>query len=99
MMLIFSLVLQTLNEELGGHSACLYYPASNIMFRNRSCTFTEVFSPGLDFGTRVDLAFRYIMHPQTPANLVMLYFEQPDDAGHKYGPNSMQVQGVYTFIP
>lgn len=37
------------------------------------------------------MIFKYINDPKTPANLVMVYFEQPDDAAHKYGTNSKQV--------
>lgn len=69
------------------------YPGSNFKYQNRSCTFTEVYKPKYDFEKRVDVAFLYMQHPKTPANLVMLYFEQPDDAGHKHGPESKQVGG------
>lgn len=60
-------------------------------FRNRTCTFTEIFTPNLDFQQRVDLAYKYMLDERTPANLIMLYFEQPDDMAHKHGPNSEQV--------
>lgn len=44
------------------------------------------------------MAFEYMQHPKTPANLVMLYFEQPDDAAHKYGPKSSQVKEEIAHI-
>lgn len=33
----------------------------------------------------------WILHKETPANLVFLYFNEPDSAGHKYGPDSKEV--------
>ncbi|PSN31416.1 Ectonucleotide pyrophosphatase/phosphodiesterase family member 5 [Blattella germanica] len=32
-------------------------------------------------------------HRTTPANLVMLYFEEPDTSAHSYGPESIEVIG------
>lgn len=64
------------------------------MFHNRTCTFTEIFKQGLEFHDRVNFAFEYMQHPKTPANLVMLYFEQPDEAGHKFGSDSAQVRDL-----
>ena len=43
-------------------------------------------------------------HTSTPANLVMLYFEEPDTAAHAFGPESVQVLHyiqkvlIYLFI-
>lgn len=69
----------------------MYYPGSNFEYHNKSCTFTEVYSPDVEFKSRVSLAYKYMTHEKNPANLVMLYFEQPDDAAHKFGPKSEKV--------
>jgi predicted AlkP superfamily pyrophosphatase or phosphodiesterase len=43
-------------------------------------------------------------HTNTPANLVMLYFEEPDTAAHVFGPESVEVLDyiqkvvIYLFI-
>lgn len=34
----------------------------------------------------------WLTDPHKPANLVMLYFEQPDYYGHIYGPDSPEVR-------
>lgn len=39
-------------------------------------------------------AISWFKDPIRPANLVMLYIEQPDSLAHKYGPNSGQVAEV-----
>lgn len=39
-------------------------------------------------------AMSWLKDPEKPANLVMLYIEQPDTTAHIYGPNSEQVAEV-----
>lgn len=39
-------------------------------------------------------AISWLKDPEKPANLVMLYFEQPDTIAHIYGPNSEQIAEV-----
>lgn len=36
----------------------------------------------------------WIKDPVKPANLVMVYFEEPDTHGHAYGPNSEVVRDL-----
>lgn len=37
---------------------------------------------------RVDTVMTWFTHGKTPANLVMLYIEEPDVSGHVYSPDS-----------
>lgn len=39
-------------------------------------------------------AISWITDPHKPANLVMLYFEEPDTHGHAFGPNSQTVKNL-----
>lgn len=36
----------------------------------------------------------WIKNPVKPANLVMMYIEEPDTSGHMYGPNSDKVKHI-----
>lgn len=37
---------------------------------------------------RADIALSWFKHEKTPANLVMMYVEEPDAHGHVFGPKS-----------
>lgn len=83
----------TLNEQHGGHSGCMMWPGSDFPYTraNISCTHLQPFNLTLPWNDRVDTAFRWIRDPARPANLVMLYIEEPDYYGHIYSPESDRV--------
>lgn len=59
------------------------------------CTFSEVYTQGKDFNYRVDTALSWFQDEKTPANLVMIYFEDPDSTAHNHGCSSQQVRLRY----
>ncbi|KAH1002636.1 hypothetical protein HUJ04_008705 [Dendroctonus ponderosae] len=83
-----------LNEDLGEgrHSGAVMWPGSNFPYQNKTITWTLPFEAGYDWQKRVDHAISWILDPFRPANLVMLYFEEPDTHGHAFGPNSEVVR-------
>lgn len=46
----------------------------------------------MDPKTRVDIALNWFVHKKTPANLVMLYVEEPDTQSHIWGPDAKIVR-------
>lgn len=71
---------------------------SSFQYDGRNCTFTGEFDLSLKDTERVDTALSWFNQPKTPANLVMLYIEQPDELGHVYGHESPIVSyGYYSF--
>ncbi|VDD81941.1 unnamed protein product [Mesocestoides corti] len=78
------------NQRNGGKSCVFYWPGSNSRM-NGEMMYTDfgLYSsiPSLRF--RVDRIMDWITKPDI--NFCMLYFNQPDNAGHKYGPDSTQV--------
>jgi ectonucleotide pyrophosphatase/phosphodiesterase family protein 5 len=44
------------------------------------------------FENRVDLLVEMITDPETPANIVFLYLEEPDNVGHAFGPDSEEIK-------
>lgn len=83
----------TLNEQRGGHSGCMMWPGSDFPYTrsNVSCSHLQPFNLTVPWNDRVDTAFRWIRDPTRPANLVMLYIEEPDYYGHIYSPESDRV--------
>lgn len=64
------------------------WPASDFDFNGTSCTHTVRFNESESWYSRVDTAMSWFSHKTKPANLVMLYIEQPDSFGHIYSPES-----------
>lgn len=58
-------------------------------------THSLTFDPSVDMKTRVDTVFKWFTDKTKPANLVMLYIEQPDEHGHIWGPDSKIVRTRY----
>lgn len=74
----------------GKHSGC-WWPGGDFEYHGIKCTFTRSFNKSVAFEERVDTVMTWFRDQQTPANLVFLYFEQPDEVAHIYGPDSKQV--------
>lgn len=85
----------TLNQKAGEgrHSGIMMWPGGgDQVYLNTSLTFSHNFNTSIPFSDRVDIVLSWILHPQTPANLVFLYFEEPDATAHVFGPDSHEVQ-------
>ncbi|XP_055523352.1 bis(5'-adenosyl)-triphosphatase enpp4-like [Wyeomyia smithii] len=82
-----------LNQQQGGHSGCMMWPGSEFPYTksNISCSHNQLYNLTLPWNERVDTVFRWIRDPARPANLVMLYIEEPDYYGHIYSPESDRV--------
>jgi hypothetical protein len=46
-----------------------------MVYQNTTLTFSQNFNTSVPFFDRVDTVLSWILHPQTPANLVFLYLE------------------------
>ncbi|XP_058443625.1 bis(5'-adenosyl)-triphosphatase enpp4-like [Malaya genurostris] len=82
-----------LNQQSGGHSGCMMWPGSNFPYTksNISCSHIQPFNLTTPWNDRVDTVFKWIQDPSKPANLVLLYIEEPDYYGHIYSPESDRV--------
>lgn len=45
----------------------------------------------LPYKTRVDYVLSWLTDKVRPVNIGLLYFNEPDEAGHKFGPDSLEV--------
>lgn len=69
----------------------MMWTGSDFSYKGVNCTFTGVFDYFWEWQDRVDTALSWFQDKRTPANLVMLYIEDPDEHAHAYGPDSMEV--------
>lgn len=66
----------------------MMWPGSDFEYQNKSCYFKQYFNRSIKFNERVDTVIQWITDPSTPANLVLLYIEDPDYHAHAFGPKS-----------
>ncbi|XP_018564085.1 bis(5'-adenosyl)-triphosphatase enpp4 isoform X2 [Anoplophora glabripennis] len=84
------------NEDQGNgrYSGTMMWPGANYPYQGQNITYVKTFEPGYDWRQRVEDVISWITDPVKPANLVMLYFEEPDTHGHAFGPNSKTVRDL-----
>lgn len=97
-MWIFDFIHQTVNEMNGKHSGCMMWPGSDFQYQNVSCTFTHLFNTTESLNDRMDLALSWFQAKTKPANLVMVYIEEPDRHGHAFSPDSDVVNSYLLYI-
>lgn len=73
----------------------MMWPGSNFEYKGKNCTFTGVFNENMKWEDRADIALSWFSDVKTPANLVMMYIEEPDSHGHIYGPDSPVVRLIF----
>lgn len=82
----------------GKHSGCMMWAGSDFEYKGKKCTHTVVFKTGWDYEVKVDRALAWFTDKSAPANLVMLYFDEPDEHSHEYGPESPQVSSLVSLF-
>lgn len=70
------------------------WPGTDFKYDNKSCHFIEVYNKTIPFNDRVDKVIEWFTDPITPANLVLLYIEDPDFHAHAFGPESDVINQV-----
>nr|CAD7202984.1 unnamed protein product [Timema douglasi] len=76
------------NSRNGRHSGVMMWPGGEFEYKQTLPTFRQPFDLNTAWEIRVDTVIGWILHRSTPANLVMLYFEEPDRRAHAFGPES-----------
>lgn len=73
------------------------WSGSEFQYKGINCTFTVKFDYNKSWKYRIDTALSWFQDNRTPANLVMLYIDEPDGSAHVYGPESKAVSkfGIY----
>lgn len=83
-------------------SGVIYWPGIGSHVNNYSVTFSKDFisneSMRLTFRERLDLVLSWFRHDEKPINLGLVYYEQPDEYCHPFGPESSQVSWSLTSL-
>lgn len=72
----------------------MMWPGANYPYKGKLITYGEEFDNEYDWYKRVDKVIQWMTDLEKPANLVMLYFEEPDSSSHIYGPESNVVTNI-----
>ncbi|KAL5965584.1 Bis 5'-adenosyl triphosphatase enpp4 [Taenia solium] len=80
------------NERHGDRKSCVYFwPGSASSYANKLPTRRRiVYNASIDFTTRIDQMLEW-MQEDDKITLCMVYVEEPDVSGHRFGPNSKEV--------
>ncbi|KRX71764.1 Ectonucleotide pyrophosphatase/phosphodiesterase C27A7.1 [Trichinella sp. T6] len=73
----------------GMKAAPFNWPGSDKYIQNMNGTYAEKYNSSLPFANRIDKVIKWLQLPddQRPS-LINVYFNQPDEDGHTYGPDS-----------
>jgi predicted AlkP superfamily pyrophosphatase or phosphodiesterase len=90
-----------LAEEQGVKAACFYWPGSDTGVK--SASIYKEYDEAVSYETRIDTVVRWLNLPEkNRPHLITLYFDQPDETGHNYGPlseeNKIMVSKVDAII-
>lgn len=87
--------MQTLNELSGEdrYSATLGWPSSEYDYRNHPIAHNDL-NRIENSSEKIDQTIQWFLDDDKPTNLAFLYFGQLDAMGHKYGPNSAEVNST-----
>lgn len=70
----------------------MMWPGSSQPYGRNNDTYPTYYPPGYDgsvpWEERVDTVISWITNSSKPANLVFLYYDEPDTHGHVFGPNA-----------
>ncbi|XP_054264239.1 ectonucleotide pyrophosphatase/phosphodiesterase family member 5-like isoform X1 [Macrosteles quadrilineatus] len=82
-----------LNERGGGgrRSGCVMWPGCDLPYQHTLPSHYFTYNVSTSWESRVDTLISWFTHPETPINLGVMYFEQPDLTCHSYGPDSPEV--------
>ncbi|XP_064603671.1 ectonucleotide pyrophosphatase/phosphodiesterase family member 5-like [Liolophura sinensis] len=77
------------NQKAGEErrSGSVFWPGCGAVQKGRLPSKYLLFDKRMDFNTRVDILVSWFVSKE-PINLGLLYINEPDHTGHKYGPNS-----------
>lgn len=69
------------------------WPAGEFDYDHNNVTNTYVvpYNHSMRMTDKVDTVMRWMTNAKRPANLVMLYFDEPDFLGHIHSPDSNEV--------
>ncbi|NWV45089.1 ENPP4 triphosphatase, partial [Daphoenositta chrysoptera] len=79
------------NQQQGkGASAAAMWPGSDVKINNTTPAFFMKYNFSVRFEERVESIVAWLNSSDPVVNFALLYWEEPDASGHKYGPDDTQ---------
>lgn len=79
------------NQQQGkGASAAAMWPGSDVKINNTTPHFFMKYNFSVNFEERVERIVEWLNSSDPVVNFAVLYWEEPDASGHKYGPDNAQ---------
>jgi len=76
-------------EKNGITTASYFWPASTLNYKSRRPTYSKTYNRDTPYRARIDTLIKWLQYPKnTRPYFSSIYFEETDDYGHHYGPNS-----------
>nr|XP_005998880.1 PREDICTED: bis(5'-adenosyl)-triphosphatase ENPP4 isoform X2 [Latimeria chalumnae] len=76
-------------NQLQGHkSAAAMWPGTDVFIQNMTSSHYMKYDFNITFQQRVDTLIPWLANSIDPASFALLYWEEPDYSGHKYGPDN-----------
>ncbi|KAI1294741.1 Bis(5'-adenosyl)-triphosphatase ENPP4 [Halotydeus destructor] len=71
-------------------SGGMMWAGTDVVIRNQLPRHFLKYNHSADWNQSVSTVISWLLDKDAPANLVMMYFDQPDFVGHLHGPNSIE---------
>ncbi|XP_066279729.1 ectonucleotide pyrophosphatase/phosphodiesterase family member 5-like [Branchiostoma lanceolatum] len=87
------------NQRYGGKSGVLNWPGMEVRF-NGSLPFRSLpeYNESMPYEHRIETMIQWFTDEENPINLGVLYFEEPDEVGHEYGPDSPELDRALEML-
>ncbi|TYP97475.1 alkaline phosphatase D [Tenacibaculum adriaticum] len=86
-------------KKAGLKIASYFWVGSEAKINGMQPDIWKKYNSNVTFEQRIDSVITWLKYPKEKRpNLVMLYYNQPDSAGHKYGPNSNEVAKQINYV-
>ncbi|XP_007901469.1 bis(5'-adenosyl)-triphosphatase enpp4 [Callorhinchus milii] len=83
------------NEQQGHKSGASMWPGTDVAINNTVPSCYMKYDHNISFNERVDHIINCFTNSSEPINFGTLYWEEPDASGHRYGPDSPQMNDVF----
>lgn len=68
------------------YSGSMMYPGSSTPYQDRLPSHLRHYSSNANYTDNIETVIDWMTDPERPANLITMYFDEPDSVAHKYGP-------------
>ncbi|OQY00791.1 MAG: hypothetical protein B6I20_08265 [Bacteroidetes bacterium 4572_117] len=88
-----------LAEDQGVKSATFFWVGSEANIQDKKSSYWKNYEHNFPFKQRVDTVVKWLKLPEKERpHLILLYFHEPDSHGHKFGPDSEQLNVKIQYL-